>query len=30
VERLDLAYPTVDAAKKKELRTMRAALSHEK
>jgi PPK2 family polyphosphate:nucleotide phosphotransferase len=30
VERLDLAYPTVDAEKKKELQTMRAALSREK
>jgi PPK2 family polyphosphate:nucleotide phosphotransferase len=30
VERLDLAYPTVDAQKKKELQTMRAALSREK
>jgi PPK2 family polyphosphate:nucleotide phosphotransferase len=30
VEHLDLAYPTVDAVKKKELRTMRAALNHEK
>jgi hypothetical protein len=30
VERLDLAYPTVDAAKKKELLTMRTALSEEK
>jgi PPK2 family polyphosphate:nucleotide phosphotransferase len=30
VERLDLAYPTVDAAKKKELLTMRAVLSQEK
>src|SRR5215467_6042273 len=30
VERLDLAYPTVDAEKKNELQTMRAALSQEK
>jgi PPK2 family polyphosphate:nucleotide phosphotransferase len=30
VEKLDLAYPTVDAEKKKELQTMRAALSQEK
>ncbi|MFY9839058.1 MAG: polyphosphate kinase 2 family protein, partial [Xanthobacteraceae bacterium] len=30
VEKLDLAYPTVDATKKKELRTVRAALSQEK
>jgi PPK2 family polyphosphate:nucleotide phosphotransferase len=30
VEKLDLAYPTVDAEKKKELQTMRAALSREK
>jgi polyphosphate kinase 2 (PPK2 family) len=30
VERLDLAYPTVDAEKKKELQTIRAALSQEK
>jgi PPK2 family polyphosphate:nucleotide phosphotransferase len=30
VEKLDLTYPTVDAAKKKELQTMRAALSQEK
>jgi len=29
VERLDLAYPTVDAEKKKELQTIRAALSQE-
>ena len=29
VEKLDLAYPTVDAEKKKELQTMRAALSQE-
>jgi polyphosphate kinase 2 (PPK2 family) len=27
VENLDLAYPTVDAKKKEELQTMRAALS---
>jgi len=30
VEKLDLAYPTVDAEKKKELQAMRAALSREK
>jgi len=30
VERLDLAYPTVSAEKRKELQTMRAALSQEK
>ena len=30
VEQLDLAYPTVDAEKKKELQTVRAALSREK
>ena len=30
VERLDLAYPTVDAEKQKELQTIRAALSQEK
>jgi PPK2 family polyphosphate:nucleotide phosphotransferase len=30
VERLDLAYPTVDAEKKKELQTIRAALNQEK
>ena len=30
VEKLDLAYPTVDARKKKELQTMRATLSREK
>ena len=30
VEKLDLAYPTVDAAKKKELQTARASLSWEK
>ena len=30
VEKLDLAYPTVDAKKKKELQTARAALSREK
>src|SRR5262245_3313782 len=30
VERLDLAYPTVDAEKKKELQTMRAALRRER
>jgi polyphosphate kinase 2 (PPK2 family) len=30
VERLDLAYPTVDAEKKKELQTIRAVLSQEK
>ncbi len=30
VEQLDLAYPTVGAEKKKELQTMRAALSREK
>jgi hypothetical protein len=30
VERLDLAYPTVDAEKKRELQTIRAALSKEK
>src|SRR5215472_3806448 len=30
VEKLDLAYPTVDAEKKKELQTARAALSREK
>jgi PPK2 family polyphosphate:nucleotide phosphotransferase len=30
VERLDLAYPTVDAEKEKELQTIRAALSQEK
>ena len=30
VERLHLAYPTVDAEKKKELQTIRAALSQEK
>jgi PPK2 family polyphosphate:nucleotide phosphotransferase len=30
VEALDLAYPTVDAKKKKDLRTARAALSREK
>jgi hypothetical protein len=29
VERLDLAYPKVDANKKKELATMRAALVRE-
>jgi polyphosphate kinase 2 (PPK2 family) len=29
VEQLDLTYPKVDAAKKKELATMRAALSRE-
>jgi polyphosphate kinase 2 (PPK2 family) len=29
VEKLDLAYPTVDAAKKKELLAMRTALSQE-
>jgi PPK2 family polyphosphate:nucleotide phosphotransferase len=30
VERLDLAYPTVDAAKREELQTMREALGREK
>ena len=30
VEKLDLAYPTVDAEKKKELQAARAALSREK
>ena len=30
VEKLDLAYPTVDGEKKKELQTMRAVLSREK
>jgi len=30
MEKLDLAYPTVDAQKKKELQATRAALSHEK
>jgi hypothetical protein len=30
VEKLDLAYPTVDATKKKELQAARAALSREK
>jgi PPK2 family polyphosphate:nucleotide phosphotransferase len=30
VEKLDLAYPTVDATKKKELQIMRTALSQEK
>jgi hypothetical protein len=30
VEKLDLAYPTVDAKKKKELQTMRAELSRDK
>jgi len=30
VERLDLAYPTVDAEKKKELQTIRATLRQEK
>jgi PPK2 family polyphosphate:nucleotide phosphotransferase len=30
VERLDLAYPTVDAEKRKELQTMRTALGREK
>ena len=30
VEKLDLAYPTISAEKKKELRTMRAELSREK
>jgi PPK2 family polyphosphate:nucleotide phosphotransferase len=30
VERLDLVYPTIDAAKKKELQTARAALSRQK
>jgi hypothetical protein len=30
VERLDLTYPTADAAKEKELQTMRAALRQEK
>jgi hypothetical protein len=29
VEQLDLTYPKVDAAKKKELATMRAALARE-
>jgi hypothetical protein len=30
MEKLDLTYPTVDATKKKELRTARAELSREK
>jgi polyphosphate kinase 2 (PPK2 family) len=30
VEKLDLAYPTVDAKKKKELQTMRAELTRDK
>ena len=30
VERLDLTYPKVDAQKKKELQTIRAALAREK
>jgi hypothetical protein len=30
MEKLDLAYPTVDAKKNKELQTARAALSREK
>ena len=30
VEKLDLAYPTVDAKKKKELQTMRAELSRDR
>jgi hypothetical protein len=30
VERLDLTYPKVDAQKKKELQTIRAALTREK
>ena len=30
VETVDLAYPTVDAGKKKELKTIRAPLSREK
>jgi polyphosphate kinase 2 (PPK2 family) len=30
VEKLDLAYPTVDATKKKELQAARAALSRER
>ena len=30
VEKLDLAYPTVDAEKKKELQTARAVLSRDK
>jgi hypothetical protein len=30
IEKLELAYPTVDAEKKKELQEMRAALSREK
>ena len=30
VEQLDLAYPTVDAKKRKELQTARAALSRER
>jgi polyphosphate kinase 2 (PPK2 family) len=30
VERLDLSYPAIDAEKKKELQTMRAALGREK
>src|SRR5262245_42839799 len=30
VEQLDLTYPKVDAKKKQELGTMRAALAHEK
>jgi hypothetical protein len=30
MERLDLAYPTVDAKKNKELQTARAVLSREK
>jgi PPK2 family polyphosphate:nucleotide phosphotransferase len=30
IEKLDLAYPTIDAEKKKELQTARAALSREK
>ena len=30
VEKLDLAYPTVDAKKKKELQTMRTELSRDK
>jgi hypothetical protein len=30
VEKLELAYPTVDAEKRKELQTMREALGREK
>jgi hypothetical protein len=30
MEKLDLAYPTIDAEKNKELRTARAVLSREK